>query len=216
METEQRGGRWRIGVVDDHDAIVRGLRAIVGEQPDMEVVAAASTVPELLTQTTDIDVVVLDLLLEDGSSPDTNVELLREAGIPALVYTSGDPYLVRVAAKAGVLGVLRKNVRESVLVAALRAAASGTMVPTVEWASAIDADEGLVDLPPRLRRVLELYAAGVSTAGVAKALKLSADTVPGYVSDIRDIYSAAGRPAPTKIDLYKRGIEDGWLPSPRR
>ncbi|MDH6284908.1 DNA-binding NarL/FixJ family response regulator [Prescottella agglutinans] len=192
------------------------MRAIIGEQPDMELVAAASTVPELLTQTTNVDVVVLDLLLEDGSSPETNVELLREAGIPALVFTSGDPYLVRMAAKAGVLGVLRKNVHESVLVNALRDAASGTMVPTVEWASAIDADEGFVELPPRLQRVLELYAAGVSGAGVARALGLSAETIPGYVSDIRDIYSAAGRPAPTKTHLYERAIEDGWLPIPRR
>ncbi|WP_242676796.1 response regulator transcription factor [Rhodococcus sp. ABRD24] len=203
--------------MDDHDAIVRGLCAIIGEQSDMELVAAASTVPELLTRAPQLDVVVLDLRLEDGSSPHTNVELLREAGMSALVYTSGDhPHLVQMAAKAGVLGVLRKNVREAVLVDALRDAASGTMVPTIDWAAAIDADAGFVDLSPQLRRVLELYAAGVSTAGVAKALDLSTDTVSDYLKRIRRKYSAAGRPSPTKTDLYKRAIEDGWLPIPRR
>lgn len=214
---EQRSAPWRIGVVDDHDSLVRGLRALFDEQPDMDLVAAARTVPELLAPSPLLDLTVLDLRLEDGSSPRTNVELLREADIPTLVYTSGDePYLVQMAASAGVLGVLRKNIPEEEFVDAVRHAAAGVAVPTIDWAAAIDADPRFVDLPPQLRRVLELYAAGASTTAVAKSMGLSTDTIHDYIDRIRKRYIAAGRPAPTKTDLYKRAIEDGWLPIPRR
>ena len=81
---------------------------------------------------------------------------------------------------------------------------------------AIDADDDFVDLPPQLRRVLELYAAGESTAGVAKSMNLSPDTVSDYVGRIRTKYAAVGRPAPTRQHLMFRAIEDGWLPIPRR
>lgn len=204
-------------MVDDHHSLVRGLRTLIDEQPDMELAAAAGTVTELLAHAIPLDLAVLDLRLEDGSSPRTNVELLRAAGIPTLVYTSGDePYLVQMAASAGVLGVLRKNVGEIEFLDAVRHAASGVAVPTIDWAAAIDADPGFVDLSPQLRRVLVLYAAGASTAAVAKSLGLSTDTISDYVDRIRRKYIAAGRPAPTKTDLYKRAIEDGWIPIPRR
>lgn len=207
----------RVGVVDDHESIIRGVRTLVDEQSDMRCSAWATTVASLIDTGAPIDIAVLDLRLEDGSSPEQNVEALREAGVPTLVYTSGDePYLVRAAASAGVLGVLRKNMKERELVDALRQAAAGEPVPTMDWAAAIDADPGFVDLSPQLRRVLELYAAGESTAGVAAALGLSRETVSDYVNRIRAKYSAVGRAAPTKADLYKRAIEDGWLPIPRR
>ncbi|MEE4025397.1 response regulator transcription factor [Gordonia sp. PKS22-38] len=215
--TESPRGVWRIGVVDDHEQIVRGLRATLDEQADMDVVAGAATVDALLAVTTDLDMVLLDLRLGDGTSPVSNIDTLKEAGIPTLVYTSGDEiYLVRQAASAGVMGVVRKNAREEDLLAAMRRALAGDTVPSVDWAAAIDSDPGFVDLSPQLRRVLELYAAGESSARVARELDISPETVTDYVNRIRGRYNTAGRPAPTKTDLYKRAIEDGWLPIPRR
>jgi DNA-binding NarL/FixJ family response regulator len=217
MTSHPAGTRGRIGVVDDHPSIVVGLRAVLDEQPDLHFVAGAATVPELLQQTHDLDLVILDLRLEDGSSPQANVEALLDADIPSIAYTSGDEaYLVRLAASAGVRAVLRKNVPDEVLMEALRAALAGREAPTVDWAAAIDADEDFVDLSPQLRRVLELYATGESTASVAKALNLSPETVADYVGRIRRKYSAVGRPAPTRSHLVLRAIEDGWLPIPRR
>ncbi len=215
--TDQPQRKWRIGVVDDHEQIVRGLRATLDDQPDMELVAGAETVSALLAVTCDLDLALLDLRLGDGTSPITNIETLRQADIPTLVYTSGDEmFLVRQAASAGVMGVVRKNAREEELLAAMRQALSGDTVPGIDWAAAIDSDPGLVDLSPQLRRVLELYAAGESSARVARELDISAETVTDYVNRIRSRYTTAGRPAPTKTDLYKRAIEDGWLPIPRR
>jgi DNA-binding NarL/FixJ family response regulator len=63
--------------------------------------------------------------------------------------------------------------------------------------------------------VLELYASGEPAYRVASLTGLSTETVNVYLSRIRRKYADAGRPAPTKTDLYKRALEDGWLPIPR-
>lgn len=209
----------RIGIVEDHESVVMGLRAMLADQTDLTIVTAAPTVPELLAAGTELDLVILDLRLADGSSPKSNVEQLRAVGVEALVFTSAeDPYLVRLAAKAGVLGVLRKSEPTATVIAAITAAANGEQVVTTEWAAAIDGDPGLQDvgLSPRQRDVLALYASGEKAARVASLTGLAPHTVNDYLGRIRAKYAEAGRPARTKTDLYKRAVEDGWLPIPTR
>lgn len=210
----------RIGVVEDHAVTVAGIRAVLAPYPELALVAAAPTVSGLLATATDLDLAILDLRLPDGSSPAANVADLAAGGIDnVLVFTSGEePYLVRTAAKAGVLGVVRKSEHDSVLVAAVRQAAEGGVVGTMDWAMAIDGDAEFADvaLSPRQREVLALYASGESAQRVASLSGLSPDTVNDYLSRIRQKYAASGRPAPTKTELYQRALEDGWLPFPRR
>lgn len=211
-------GHWRIGVVDDHEPVLEGLRSFLAATPDLRLCAAAATVGDLLAASgTDLDLVVLDLRLDDGSTPVQNVAALTAAGLNVLVYTSGEePYLVRQAAAAGVLGVIRKTATREVLCEAIRTAAAGTPVVSMDWAAALDSDPTFVDLPERLRQVLELYAAGESAQRVGHELFLSPETIADYVDRIRQRYREAHRDAPTKTDLYKRAVEDGWLPMPRR
>jgi len=209
----------RIGMVDDHQFTIDGLRVRLADCADLELVAHASTVADLVADLPALDLVVLDLRLRDGSSPTGNVEAIRQRGVPVLVLTSGeDPYLVREAARAGVLGVIRKSRSPEDIVDAIRTAVRGEVVPTTDWAAAIDGDPeiDLVDLSPQHRKVLELYAAGETATRVASDLKISRETVNDYLRRIRTKYADAGRPAPTKSELYKRALEDGWLPFPRR
>lgn len=207
----------RVGVVDDHESIIEGLRAFLSMSQTVEVVAGAATVADLLAITYDLDLAVLDLRLGDGSTPADNIAALDSAGIATLVYTSGDePYLVRQAAAAGTLGVVRKSAPRDEVRRAVETAAAGDAVPTMDWAAALDSDPAFVDLPPRLRDVLELYASGGSGTHVARVTGLSVETVNEYVERIRRKYHDAHRDAPTKTDLYKRAVEDGWLPMPRR
>lgn len=206
-------------MVDDHQFTIDGLQVRLADCTDIDLVAHASTVADLFADPAALDLVVLDLRLRDGSSPTGNVEAIRERGVPVLVLTSGeDPYLVREAARAGVLGVIRKSRSPEEIVDAIRAAVRGEVVPTTDWAAAIDGDPeiDLVDLSPQHRKVLELYAAGETATRVASDLKISRETVNDYLRRIRTKYADAGRPAPTKSELYKRALEDGWLPFPRR
>lgn len=207
----------RVGMVDDHPSPVWGVERILDRQPDLELVCSAPTVAELLAQNVALDIVVLDLRLADGTTPGENVTRLTDAGIGTVVYTSGEhPALLRSAARAGTLGVVLKSASEQEIVDAIRAAGRGGEVLTTEWAAAIDADPELaaVDLSPQLQRVLTLYASGETSAGVGEALGVTAETVNEYLKRIRQKYAAAGRPTRTKLDLFKRAVEDGWLPAP--
>ena len=206
-----------IGLVEDHESVALGLRSILADQADLDLIAVAATVDELLAPGPTLDLVVLDLRLGDGSSPRSNVEKLHAAGARVLVYTGAEnPFLVRSAARAGVLGVVRKSEPAAAIVSAIRRAAAGGQVVTTDWAAAIDGDPQLPDvgLSPRQREVLALYASGEKAGRVARLAGLSEQTVNDYLVRIRNKYAQAGRPAPTKTDLYKRAVEDGWLPMP--
>lgn len=209
----------RIGLVEDHESVALGLASMLAAEDDLDLVVTAATVPELLSEAPQLDLVILDLRLADGSTPQDNVRALRDRGLEVLVFTGADnPFLVRSAARAGVLGVLRKSEDVQTVVAAVRTAASGAQVVTTDWAAAIDADPQLPDvgLSPRQQEVLTLYASGEKASRVARLTKLSEQTVNDYLGRIRQKYADAGRPAPTKTDLYKRAVEDGWLPVPER
>jgi two-component system, NarL family, response regulator DevR len=209
----------RVALVDDHAIVEVALRAALADIASVEFVGISETVHDLLLEHPDTDVVVLDLRLADGSSPISNVTALREQGIRVIAYTSGeDPYLVRLVARTDVLGIVRKSAPVGVLLETIRAAVDGQPLMSTEWAAAIDADPELSDarLSRQEESVLALFATGLKTQAVASALGIAVGTVEDYVRRIRSKYARVGRAAPTKIDLYKRAIEDGFLPMPGR
>ena len=78
-----------------------------------------------------------------------------------------------------------------------------------------DADDWPVpELAPRESEALGLYATGLPLKSVARRMHLSEDTVKEYLDRVRRKYTRAGRPAYTKVDLYQRAVEDGYLPPP--
>jgi len=205
----------RVALIDDHEIVRVGIADLLTSQPSIHVVASVSTVAELFALDASPDLVVLDLRLADGSTPGDNVAAIREQGLDTLVLTGGDdPRLVRSAARAGVLGVIRKAAPASELVDALLRAGSGETIATTDWAAALDADTELVDakLSAREREILALYASGEKAQSVAYKTGLSRDTVANYISRIRVKYANVGRPAHTKVDLHRRAVEDGLMP----
>ena len=209
-----------IGLVDDHFAVSLGITALLEETDDLRLVATARTVPELLEGGQQLDLVLLDLSLADRSMPEDNVAALTEQGIPSLAYTSGEnAFLIRSAAKGGVRGIARKSHTPEQLIEAIRGCLNdGAEALTNEWAAAVDSDPGLdaVGLSARQREVLELFAGGESAKRVASQIGLSITTVNDYLLRIRAKYAQQGRAAHTKVDLYKRAVEDGVLPPPSR
>lgn len=207
----------RVGIVDDHPAVILGLRGIIDAEADLSVVAVGRTVAELLAVTTGFDMVLLDLVLADDSRPGANVKALLKHDIPVLVYTSGDlPKLVREAANAGAMGMIRKSELPAVIVDAVRTTLSGGVVATSDWAAALESDPELVTahLTRREIEVLGLYAAGETAERVGAQLFISRETVLDHIRRIRAKYAASGRPAHTKVDLYRRAVEDGIVPDP--
>jgi len=87
-------------------------------------------------------------------------------------------------------------------------------IATADWAAALNGDRSFVDaaLTPRESEVLALYASGETADRVADALFVSRDTVLDHIRRIRSRYAAVDRAAPTKVDLFRRAVEDGLVP----
>lgn len=208
----------RVAIIDDHDLVAVAFEALLAADAELTCVARAATVTELTRWPRQSDLVLLDLQLRDGSTPTENIAALTEWGASVLVLTSGEnPYLVREASRADPLGIVRKSAPSEVILEAVRRAARGEHVASAEWASALDSDPLLAAAPltEREREVLELYASGVGAKQVATQLFISENTVSDHLRRIKRIYRDLGRPAATKVELYQRGIEDGFVPSPR-
>lgn len=204
----------RIGVVDDHPAVLLGVTTILNAQPDMRAAGAAATVDALLRSGPAFDLILLDLVLADDSTPAENMRRLSALGAPVLAFTSGDqPQLVREAAKAGAVGMVRKSELAGTIVQTIRAVLRGDPVPTPDWAAAILADRAFVSaqLSARESEVLALYASGETAERVADELFVSRTTVIDHIKRIRAKYAAVDRAAPTKVDLFRRAVEDGLI-----
>ncbi|MBN9644842.1 LuxR C-terminal-related transcriptional regulator [Corynebacterium mendelii] len=211
-------GTLTVAAVDDHAVSLAGLSAMLAPHPEIQLVACAGTVVDLFAGLSSTPAVVLvDLRLADGSDPFDNVSAIKAAGAAALVFSALDsPYLIRRALAAGVHGLVNKAAPDTELVDAIAHAATGATYATADWASLIDSDPltGQVDLTDRQRDILELYAMGEPAKRVATLLGLAKTTVQDHVDRIRAKYAAAGRPAYTKVDLLRRGMEDGFIKGP--
>lgn len=218
MTTHETGPRtFRVGHVDDHETVQLGFGSLLALCDDLTLVTSVASVRDLGDVADTLDVVVLDVRLSDGTTVGQNVAWLREQGVNVLVFTAADNASeVRAASRAGVLGIVRKSESRDVIIDAVREAALGNPVVTTDWAAALDSDPELAaaGLSPKEQEVLAHYASGDKSIAVAYRAGLSTSTVAEYVRRIRYKYAMVGRPAHTKVDLYKRAVEDGILPPP--
>ncbi|AOS47033.1 DNA-binding response regulator [Pauljensenia hongkongensis] len=204
--------RAQIVVIDDHRVVGLGVKAAFEAQCADASISWYPTVPDAPWEHG--QVAVLDLRLADGSAPDENIADINGRGVPVVVYTSGDdPYLVRRAIAGGALSIVRKSAPPEDLVEAVLAASDGATCPTPDWAAALDADEDFVAsrLSDLEARILAHYASGERSGSVARALNVSKNTVNTYIARIREKYRESGRPAESRVDLFRRAAEDGLL-----
>ncbi len=208
-----------VAAVDDHPVLLDGLAAWVsGPGSDIRVVATAATVTGLLAGPgRRAQVVLLDLELGDGSTAEANVAAIRAAGPAVLVLSASDrPAAVRGAIRAGALGYVLKNEETAQVRAAIRAVAAGQdwVSPRLAYILATDDAPDRPVLSPQETRALQLYATGMPMKSVARRMTISEETAKQYVGRVREKYARAGRAAPTKLELYHRAVEDGYLPPP--
>jgi DNA-binding NarL/FixJ family response regulator len=209
----------RLAHVDDHETVRLGFASLVAGEPDLSIIVNGGTIDDILPRLDEIDLVVLDIRLADGSTIAHNLGVLHERGARVLAFTAADDADdLRAASRAGVLGIVRKSDSRDAILDAVRRTAGGEAIATTEWAAALDSDPDLASarLSPKEQQVLALYASGEKSVTVASRAGMSASTVSEHIRRIRSKYAAAGRPAHTKIDLYKRAVEDRLLPRPEQ
>lgn len=202
----------RIALVGDHPATVLGLTTLLNVNPALQVVATTTTAAELTATGDPLDVVVFDLDVKDAV-PRRDIAALNDAGAAVLVYahTVSGTQLTEVA-DAGAAGLIRKAEPPASIVRAVHAAARGERLTATEWAQAASGRRAkCARLTKRESQVLTHYAAGGSAEKVGEALFVTRETVHDHIRRIRAKYAAAGRPSPTKVDLFRRAIEDGLV-----
>lgn len=212
----------RVALIDDHESVRLGLEAACLRSGGQQVVFSGSTVPaylrwRLTSRSAPADVVVLDLTLGDGTTVTDNVRRLVGDGSSVIIHSVADrPAAVREALAAGAAGVVSKASPIDDVTAAVRTAARGEPLNNVEWASAVEGDREFADaqLSARERDVLRLYATGLPLKVVADRLGVAYSTAKENITRVRVKYVEVGRPAPTKVDLLRRAMEDGILADP--
>ncbi len=201
----------RLLVADDHPIVRDGLAAVLGTQPDLQVVGAAGDGEEALRLVAELrpDVLLLDLEMPrlDG------VRVLRRlqethAGLPTIVFTAFDTdERIVEALRAGARGYLLKGAPRAELFAAIRIVHSGGSLLQPLIASKLiqqlsapaggpgaAANQALVEpLTPREMAVLHRLAAGQTNRQIAEALVVTERTVKFHVSAILAKLGAANR-----------------------
>jgi two-component system response regulator DevR len=182
-------------LVDDHEVVRRGLKDLLGDEPDIEVVAEAGSVDEALAVAMHVepDVAVVDVRLGDGDGVELCRELRSKPNPPqCLVLTAFDNEEAMVGAiMAGASGYLLKQVRGQDVVTAVREVAAGrSLLDPVTTARVLDKlrhpreDDELDALTERERSVLDLIGQGLSNREIAERLFLAEKTVKNYVTSV--------------------------------
>lgn len=208
----------RVGLIDDHESVRLGLEAALLRDGAVVVFSGADVASFLhwrrSNQELPVEVVVLDLTLGDGRTVTENVSALVGDGSAVIIHSVADrPAAVREALAAGAAGVISKSSPTSDVLAAIRTVASGEPLDNMEWASAVEGDTEFADaqLSQREREVLRLYATGLPLKVVANQLGIAFSTAKENITRVRVKYVEVGRPAPTKVELLMRAMEDGLI-----
>lgn len=211
-------GPVRIAAVDDHGVTVRGIRAIADDHPErIRVEIAVNSAGELFEALgrTEVDLVLLDLHLADGSRAADTVARLVELGVPCLLYTSElRPVPIRLVLAAGARGVALKADPETSLLGAIDLALAGEVAVSSELAFALATDEHLAaQLAPRELEALTLLAQGIPRKAVGHRMSppVAEATVNTYITRATRRYADLGRPAGTAAEVVREAFRDGHL-----
>ncbi|MFC7931150.1 response regulator [Streptomyces cinereoruber] len=226
-EQQPAGAPTRVFLVDDHEVVRRGLRDLIDDEPDLEVVGEAATAAQALARGPALrpDVAVLDVRLPDGDGI-TVCRELRSAmpGLACLMLTSFDDEDALIdAIMAGAAGYVLKQIKGSDLVSAVRTVATGqSMLDPATTARLMRSlrdpeaarppeDERLAGLSERERAVLELIGEGLTNRGIAERLYLSEKTVKNHISRLLGKLGVERRVQAAVIaaQVHEHGAEEG-------
>jgi DNA-binding NarL/FixJ family response regulator len=209
-------GVTRVVIVDDHPAILAGIRAwLTAADPPIDVVAAGRDLSAAwLEPGRSAPVVVMDLQLGGTVPSYTELARLVEHGRHVVVYTMReDDDTALTCLDVGAFTYLTKAEGQAHLVAAVRAAAACRpyISPSLAGAMGVDARRNRPVLTRREVEVLLEWFRCESKDLVARKLGISARTVSSYIDRVRVKYANSGRPASTKAALVARAIQDGLV-----
>jgi DNA-binding NarL/FixJ family response regulator len=220
-------------LADDQALIRSGLAAVLGREPDIEIVGEARTGKEAVADTIRLrpDVVLMDIRMPgtDGLSATEMITAdpaLKDVKVLVLTTFEADDYVV-AALRAGASGFLGKGVDPAVLIDAIRVVASGDSLLSPRATSALigrflsrpsdgvrDAGDTPLDLlTEREREIVALVGHGLSNDEIAARLYLSPFTVKTHANRAMAKLEARDR-AQLVVHAYQSGLVRAGTPPP--
>lgn len=199
--------RLQVMLVDDHEIVRQGLRALLEAEEDIEVVAEADsgTTAVELARVHRPDVIVMDVRMPEGSGVEACRAIRDEnPDMQVIMLTSfSDDEALFNSIMAGAAGFVLKQIRGRDLVDAIRRVAEGQslldpgvtkrVLERLRKAKFDDRDPKLARLSPQEERILDLIGEGLTNKEIAARIHLADKTVKNYVSTILQKLDVARR-----------------------
>lgn len=197
----------RLALIDDHQIVRDGLKALLGNIADCEVVAEGGSGEDALELAAgdSIDVFLMDIAMPGMSGLDAAQQITASRPDARIIILSmhATAEYVRRALDCGAAGYMLKNMAPNELEQAIRKVVGGGqyLSPAIadvlnEASPAGDATtEGMACLTSRQKEILRLLAEGMSTRDIASLLSISAKTVETHRSQLMqklEIYDVPG------------------------
>jgi DNA-binding NarL/FixJ family response regulator len=204
----------RVMLVDDHEVVRSGIKALLAATDDIVVIAESSSVRDavVVAERSSPDVVVMDVRLSDGSGIEATRDIrARRPGTKVLMLTSfADDEALFASIMAGAAGYVLKQIRGDELVRAIRTVGQGgNLLDPAVTSGVFDRlrrnkqflmDEKLARLSAQEERILALVSTGNTNRQIADKLGLAEKTVKNYVSSIL-----------TKLEVGRRAEAAAYL-----
>ena len=188
----------RVMLVDDHEVVRDGIKALLATADDIVVCAEASSVRQAVAEAERAlpDVIVMDVRLSDGSGIEAtrDIRAARPKTQVLMLTSFADDEALYASIMAGAAGYVLKQIQGTELVRAIRTVGAGqslldpavtrTVLDRLRKGKHLLRDEKLARLSPQEERILGLVADGKTNKQAGEELRLAEKTVKNYLSSI--------------------------------
>jgi two-component system, NarL family, response regulator DevR len=207
-------------IIDDHEMVREGLKAMLTTEPDFEIVGDAANAEQAfeLIERLHPDVILLDIRLPGMSGIDVCRAVMEHYPETAVIIltTFSDEALVAQCIQAGARGFIVKDIERFDLKRSIRAVARGeaaidpkaavAVLAQLRRAPLVNQEPSPEPLSPQQIVILRLVAQGLSSREIATQLYLSENTVKGYVQEILHRLGVKNRTEAVMV-----AVKQGWL-----
>ena len=186
----------RVLIADDHPVFRFGMHALLGAEPDFQVVGEATTGDQAVAMAAELkpDVIVMDINMPGINGIEATRRILEhQPAVGVLVVTMIEDDTVLAALRAGARGYLLKGAEGEETIQAIRTVAGGGSIFSPAVADRVigyvtgatpPAGRAFPELTDREYEILEMLACGLTNTAIANRLVISQKTVRIYVSAI--------------------------------
>lgn len=204
----------QVAILDGQPLARAGLTALCRSSGFLSVVYSGTDLGAVRQFAPRPRVIVVDINLGDRPlSVRSARELVSRGSALVAIGAHGHDPVTRRALAAGALGYLSRQDEPEDFLEAIGSALEGQRWVSPQLRKLLGNSDGPPNLSEKEILALQLYAGGLKMEAVARRMQVAPSTAKEYIDRVRAKYATAGRPAPTKVDLYHVAKQDGFITS---